>query len=895
MAPQRPDQIVGRNAELDELDRLFRKARLVTVTGPPGIGKSALAAGYVAGMRPDRKKSPAVLVSLTGATSLDAVCRELARALRLPASPGATPPAAAALVARALAHRGRLLVVLDDADAARAALAKAVPSWLAEAPLAAFLVTTRARLGVAAEARLDLGPLEVPRASETDLAAIARADAVRLFVKRAAALRPGYQLPRSAARSVANIVRRVEGVPLAVELCAARITILAEREIEELLSAQVGLLSSPSASRSLGTAIAWSWDQLEEEDAELLARCSVFRGSFDLTAAALVAAGDGHDEARIATIEGLTRLEAASLLRVVEGAPEAASRRYAVPETIRLYAREQLAHRGEAGELAARHARHYGSLARRAPRLGLEELALERENLEAAYETATANDAPVLAAHVLVALRPLVLGRGPLGPYLKRIDALVERKGLSPGDLAELHLARGLARVFRGQRDDALEDLAEARRLAKRGELHAVDVLAASKSGMVLGLRGEVRAARKLLDEALVRADRLRDSLLQGIVRKDLANVLSEQGEDEQAFVQLSQARDLFHAAGDAREEGFVLMMAATRLFDQGQLDDARRDLVSALALLHDVGDARSETWTRAILALVDLETGDHRAARVGLEHAIERVRLVGDEHTEGLLRTFLGHVSLEQGLLAEAEASYRDARRLLAKAHDRGGEALATAAAGFTEAELGRFAVARASMDRAAQLLSSDARPARAKAVELLTLGVRLREARARGEGETKARTAVVQALSTRGAPPPEEVRFAQRLLRRALEPGAAAARANELLVARDGGWVKLPASSSVVELGRTRALRRLVLRLANERLRYPGRPVSPQALVAAGWPGERILPAAAKNRLHVTVARLRRLGLGAVLLHGDEGYLLDAAIPMRLADDPAVSVSDD
>lgn len=178
-----------------------------------------------------------------------------------------------------------------------------------------------------------------------------------------------------------------------------------------------------------------------------------------------------------------------------------------------------------------------------------------------------------------------------------------------------------------------------------------------------------------------------------------------------------------------------------------------------------------------------------------------------------------------------------------------------------------------------------------------MLAAGARLRAAPA--STSSKARGLAARALAEAEAEETtEELRFATRALRRLLggPEGAPAGRAREgagdeaLVVARDGAWIVLPNARKRVELGRAAALRRLVHRLAVERLRYPGRPVSPRALVAAGWPDERILPAAAKNRLHVSVARLRRVGLGDLLLHREEGYLLDPAVPARLgADDDA------
>jgi tetratricopeptide (TPR) repeat protein len=466
-----------------------------------------------------------------------------------------------------------------------------------------------------------------------------------------------------------------------------------------------------------------------------------------------------------------------------------------------------------------------------------------------------------VAARSALALAPLVLARGPLGSFVTDLGRVVETRGTPAYLRAELHFVRGLAVVFAGRRDEALADFRRAHDLAKGKESQRIRALSASKMGLVLGMKGRLSEAHEAFDEAKRLAKEPRD---RGIVLKDHANVLSEEGKNEEAAALLSRARGLFHAAGDSREEGFVAMMLGTRLLDDGELTGAERDCTAALALLRRAGDRRSEAWTLAMLALVDTEQGDPSSARARLDAALELARGVGDEHTEGLLLSFVGNVALEHGPLDDAEAAYRDAATLLERAGDRGSAGLVAACAAVLDRELGRAAAAREGFRHAEELLEGDGRAARRAAVDIL-------RDLAAPESESHA---------------VEEIRFARRIVAAiSARRGSRGTKTSDtVVVANDGTWVRLT-DGHVVRLARSRALAAVVQRLALEHARHPGRPVAPSALVRAAWPDERILPAAARNRLHVTIARLRRLGLGTLIVHDPEGYLFDTTRGLRVA----------
>ncbi len=827
--------LAGRTTELLALEREVNRHRLVTVTGEPGIGKSALVHEFA-------KTHSAPVVGLAEAKSADEIAREIGRALGLLPSPASIGTA----IARALANRRRALVVLDDADRARKALASVLEGWLRDAPSATFVVTSRTRLGLGAERRIELGPLEV-QANEGD------SPAAKLFAERAASARDGFRLTAANRAAIASIVAQLEGVPLAIELCAARVASLPLSEIESLLAERLDLLEGEE--RSIRGAFALSWDELDDEDARLLAACSIFRGGFTLDAACAVGGGavDVKDRVRIA--RALERLIERSLLRT-DGS------RYTMTLTLRAFAKEKLEDRATVEE---RHARFFSELHRRTPRVPVDALAADQGNLEDAAAHALAAGDPKAAAGTLLSLAPVALARGPLRPFVTSLGKVLEGRDVPPRDRAELHLVRGLASIFAGKRDTALDDLERARALAKKANASRVEALATSRLALVQGMKGRIAQAKKAFADAERAAKKAKDEHTHAVVLRDLANVLSEAGLNDDAVLELGRARSLFHSAGDVREEGFVLMMLGSRFADDGRLDAAKRDCTAALALLEQAGDRRSQAWTLAMLALVDAESGDLSSARTRLEKGLAIVRDVGDEHTEGLLLLYLGNVALEQSLLEDAERAYHDAIARLRHAGDEASEAMAIAGAALVDHAFRRGGLACEGIARARKILARNARKARLEAVEVL-------------------------ASLVEGHPPPppqegevEEIRFARRAIE-VLSAEKKPAR-SALVIANDGSAFRLPGAEPT-RLGKTRAIARVLHRLAVERLKNPGRAVTPPLLVGAGWPGERMLPSAAKNRLHVTIARLRKVGLLPVLLHDDEGYFLDPKTDLKLSE---------
>jgi predicted ATPase len=275
-------RLIGRAADLKRAEEALEQARVVTITGTAGVGKTRLAREIAR-----RRAETCLFVDATETRGVEALCAVVARALGL----GHRGPSDASIQAlgEALAARGRVLVILDNFEHHVALAPATISVWMDEAPDAAFLVTSRERLHVDGELACDLRPLPIPAPSAAP-DEIARCEAVQLFVSRARAARAGIEPGPEDHAAIAAIVRRLDGVPLAIELAAARADVLSPAQILARLSRPLELLAAPgrgppSRSTTLRAAIACSWDLLRDEERSALVECSVFRGGFTLEAA----------------------------------------------------------------------------------------------------------------------------------------------------------------------------------------------------------------------------------------------------------------------------------------------------------------------------------------------------------------------------------------------------------------------------------------------------------------------------------------------------------------------------------------------------------------------------------------------------------------------------------
>ncbi|WP_224249959.1 ATP-binding protein [Hyalangium gracile] len=672
--PAVQSDLIGRSSELETLRRWFRAGhRLVTLLGPGGMGKTRLATHF-GGLELESCAwdGGVWLCELEQARSAEALCHTVRQALGI--SPGRDEAAGDAVeqLGLALNDCGRVLIILDNLEQATRDGARILARWLALAPRARFLVTSRQELGLPEERLLDLGPLALPAAGETRLEVIARSEAVRLFVQRAREVRGSFALTAEEAPHVVDIVRRLDGIALAIELAAARTGVLGVGQLRERLSRRFELLRSGRRDASarqatLRGAIDWSWNLLEPAERAALAQCSVFRGGFTLEAAeAVLMLPAGSAEVRAV----LQSLRARSLLRAQEEEGPGGEGRLAMYESIRQYAAERLQALGGEAELVSRHAEWHVALARglreRVRGTGgaeaLRRLALERENLLAACDSALAvvpatPRSVELALEALEALEPDILVRGPISLLLGRLEraiGLADSVAVASGRLAAILAVRGRLHLEAGHPESARADLEQARALLREGGDVAGEKRVLVDLSIVARHQGEVAAAWEFIQQAQ-RLSSGADRWLEAYARGHFGLLEQVRAGAEAALPHLTAARELFRAVGDMTLEVGFSTHCAVALSEAGRMAEAVAQVTEAMTRAASVGDQAGHTLARLHLGCFLLEEGRALDAREHLLVCVRMGRQLGVRGLEGKAMGELGRAEQALGRLAEA------------------------------------------------------------------------------------------------------------------------------------------------------------------------------------------------------------------------------------------------
>ncbi len=894
---------VGRAAELANLEVIVSAgAQIVTLVGPPGVGKTRLARCFAA-VAPGEH----AFVDLTLAETAEALVEVVAAKLDVPLAPRSGGADLEAQVGRALAGRGALLVLLDNFDQLVDS-AEIVRRWADVAPEASFLVTSRERLRVAGEHAIAVEPLALPGADDEDPARIAAADAVKLLRSRTP--RPDAPLDRDAAKALAGIARSLEGLPLALELCAARLEIAGPDETLELLARRLDLLvargrGAPARQATLRAAIDASWERLAPRERDALAACSVFRGGFDLDAAVAVLAPEPEaPSADLWTLDVLEALSDKSLLRI-EDDRDGVGRRYALYETLRAYAAEKLA----SDVSTRRHAAHFAAAGRSWARQAdgptatraLAWIQRERDNLLAARDTelARAGDPAALARAVeaVLALEPVFATRGPIGRFLSLLDDTLGRPGtaaLEPGLLARARLSRGTMRAYTGRSRVAAADCAVALAAAER----AGDVRTAAAAEIRLALASALDGDAAATEAGFARAEaRLRsdDVLLRASFFRQRGTYYARIGRVEAAMAEYRRAIPLLREVGAARELALAIGSLACRHLERGDLRVARELFEEAIALLRALGDRRVEGLYLGHLGCIDQELGRFEAAEQRFREALQIQRQVGDAPFEGWALGYLGGLALELGDGMVAAQRYGEAAELLRRSGDARVAGMMIAMRGAALA-LDQAPVEAAScFDEATALFAQAGTAEDRAALEILRAfeGLARAESSAPEDPDAAAELvasarAIADAYAGRG-PQGDDVRFAHRLLVARLRAPTGPrpetrAKMAALEIAADGRWFARGPEHRV-DLTRRGALSRILARLAAAHRADPNRALTLGEVFEAGWPGERTVADAAATRVYNAVQRLRKLGLERLLVTRDDGYLLDPAARVEVA----------
>ena len=656
LAPER-DAFIGRSAELRALaQRLDAGARCLTVLGSGGTGKTRLVRRYSLAWLGDWPGG-VYFCDLSEARSLDGIHYAVAFALGVQLGKGDPT----VQLGHAIAGRGRCLVVLDNFEQLLAHADATLGRWLDRAVEAAFVVTSRERLHLPGEEVLVVEPL--PLAT----------DAIELFTSRAKAQRADFELGPANRAAVAEAVRLLDGLPLAIELAAARVRVLSPEQIALRLKDRFQLLAGArgGAARqaTLKAAIDWSWDLLTAWEQAALAQCSVFEGGFTMLAAEATLDLSRWPEAP-AALDAVQALLDKSLLRTWHAAEPG---RYDIAEpyfgmylSIHEYAAAKLAASGAQATLRAqqRHGSHFAgcgnaaaleSLSREGGALRRQALAQEIDNLMVACRRAVARADLDVAALTYCAAWEVLNGRGPLAPGVALGEAVLSLPALAASQRVEVALrwTDALARV--GRLADARAQLEQALTLAAQttdrrciGRVHA-------QLGQVDREQGRMPDARQHLQAALALLREADDKIGQGTVLHNLGNLLDQLGVPEESRACHEAALALYAAAGNRHGIGHVRASLGILNRHQGRLQESLREYEAALAIHREVGDRRSEGIALGNMANTLDDLGQDAAALGHQEAALAIHRQVGSRVVESYALANLALQLKRQGQHAAA------------------------------------------------------------------------------------------------------------------------------------------------------------------------------------------------------------------------------------------------
>jgi predicted ATPase/DNA-binding SARP family transcriptional activator len=668
--PEEMSSFVGRERELAAIARLLEENRLVTLTGPGGAGKTRLALRVAAGLVDDSEDG-VWLVELGALDDGALVAPTAAAALGVPESGGR--PALEAIVDY-LAQQA-LVLLLDNCEHLIKECAVLADAVLRSCPRVTIVATSRERLGVNGEQLFAVPSMSVPSAGVESPEQLAAFEAVRLFIERASQEQPDFAIDPGNAAAVASVCRHLDGIPLAIELAAARLRSLSVTEIDDRLSRRFSLLTAGKRTalprqQTLRALIDWSHDLLTPRERSFFARLSVFVGGFSLEAAEAVCPGDEVDRADVFDL--LDALVAKSLVQV-EAAEQ--STRYRLLETVREYASDRLAEEGDESARALRnaHLRYYLQLGQEAaPKLRgagdwLDRLEVELDNFRAALACSLEDEGSDAGLALAASLRYLWDRRGHIREGVAWLTRLLEQP--PPAESAGAASGRPRRGAGGGRGSVRSEAADGARKKEGRDGPRGAALAAAGFLEMRLG---EFEAARLHLEEALALARLGGDDSAAADALIHLAYVALYRGEQAQALAFSDEALALARAAGDRHMTALALHTLA--MSDPSDPATARARMEESVATLRGVGDGRLIAGMLMNLAVRDIEDGDLDAAHLRLEESLAIARAVDNAGELPYHLVNLGFVAAARESWDDSGERFREALTMCRRLGHRSG-----------------------------------------------------------------------------------------------------------------------------------------------------------------------------------------------------------------------------
>jgi predicted ATPase/class 3 adenylate cyclase len=611
MLPKPLTDFVGRDTELESALAILRDHRLLTLTGPGGTGKTRLSLEVAARAEPDYGDG-ACFAALAPIKDPELIPATILESLSLETAGGIEPKEH---IFRYLADR-EVLMVLDNFEHLPGG-APLVSELLAAAPRLSVVATSRAPLRVSGERELPVPPMGIPD-DVRDLKAVATSDGVRLFVSRAGAVRPGFELDQDNVAAVAGIVRTLDGLPLAIELAASRLRSLTPEAVLQRLGNQ--LLATQAADRperqqTMVNTIGWSYDLLDSDHQRLFEQLSVFSGTFGLEESEAVCRSD------IVILDGMIELVEQSLLRQIS---DRGSLRFRMLTVIREFAYAALIVRGESNAVLTRHAAVYTDLAERSDEeiltseqgRWLQRLTEEQDNLRAAFDHAVAAGDAITALRIAGSLWRFWQIRGHLDEARSRIETALGMSG--EGDhIARARALTGLGGIlyWLGDWSATLSPYDQALDIYRQVGSEAEISEALYNLSFPRSYAGDVHGAEALLRQSLELCERLDRPIGIGRAHWGIANLAVYHEDWETVIDSLVRSVEEFSEVDAPFDLGWAWFMLGHARLKMGEREEVREPERNALEIFARVRDLSALALILEIVAALLLTEGDRAGA----------------------------------------------------------------------------------------------------------------------------------------------------------------------------------------------------------------------------------------------------------------------------------------